>query len=144
MAFLELAMIRNVLLKNKCNDATYESVRYVQKNLAKKNENIYKFMLEIITLAVKDIERDKFKLASFDINLIHNFPSKTEEIKNWENEEAAAGIFFKFSLPEYLYRLLEVQEYKKAKKVLALVDQYLYEPCSTVMHTNYIPFEVVS
>ena len=120
--YLELSFIRNVLSKNKFDNELAQLLTNIQIEVASKKHPLYGFMNEMINLAHKEIENKNYKLASYDIDLIHNFPKK--DISNW-NEE----YFYTGELLTYCDRLGELGEINKIKKVIHFTNDYLLNFC---------------
>jgi len=117
---LNLVFIRNSLSHDIYNDETLKMINNIYKKLFLKEDNIHKFMYEMITLAKKDIDKQNYSLASFDFDLIHNFP--IDNLSKW-NEKYFYGAKFL----DYCEQLVELEQLDKMKKVFNLVNVYLID-----------------
>jgi len=122
---IELAFIRNQLLNENFDDnLILNMIEKVKHQLEKSSENkISYFMLALIKLAKKEIVKNNYKNAAYDIGLIHNFP--LNNIYKWKEE-----YFYKFDFIGYYDYLIEHNQLNKLKTVICLINKYLID-CSS-------------
>lgn len=114
----ELAFIRNSLVNNEYNNEIKQLINQVKIDISSKENNRFYFLLHMLELAEEEINKRNYKEASYDVNLIHNFPKNINDI--W-NEE----YFYKFDFVGYYDYLIENKNISKLKIVIALINRYL-------------------
>jgi len=118
--YLELCYVRNILSRNQCNSDLIKLLETIQVEIFQQKHSTHKFMYEMINLANDEIKKQNYKIASYDLDLIHNFPK--DDISKW-NEK----YFYSAEFLDYCDNVLELSRIDKVKKVITLIDKYLID-----------------
>jgi hypothetical protein len=110
----DLAFIRNQLKNGKCNQNVKDSIKITMDVLQESKSPFSGICRQACQNALDDIAEGKYELAGYEINLIHNMPIKSEEVKGWDEEH-----FYLYELPVYFEHLEDALRVKKMLILLA-------------------------
>lgn len=115
---VELAYLRNQLASGNFSDTDKQLMSEIKQKILRLNNLFTELALSAITRCEEDIKKDDFKLATQEIQLIHNFTFN--EPQSWNS-----NYFYKIELLSYLEQIEDTQRIKKLIFSLAkLQDAY--------------------
>lgn len=117
----ELAYLRNQLATGNFSIEDVQLIKKIKQHISELDTPFKELALNAINNCEQDIENGNFKLATQEIQLIHNLPFEKSEIWN-------ADYFYKIELLSYLEQVEEPKKIKKLIQLLALLDDKL-NPC---------------
>lgn len=109
----DLAFVRNQLRSGNYSQDIEQVIKQTISLLKDRKTPFAHICKQACLNALDDIAFGKYKLASYEINLIHNMPINAEEIQAWDEEH-----FYLYELPVYFEH---VEDMSRVKRMLILL-----------------------
>ncbi len=111
--YIEFSFIRNSLYQKKYTDELKRYINEVHQAISGETK-IEVFLLEIIVLAEKEIEKENYTVASYLFGLIHNFPRDSSVFDEKQ--------FYTYDFFSFYEHMLDNNRIDILKKVMLLVS----------------------